>query len=50
MKAHEFKQAFLETWREQTNDADGREMVVTAYQTETEWTRFMLGDSEAGGF
>ena len=50
MKAHEFKEAFLETWREWTKDADGRERVVTAYQTDPGWTRFMLGDRDTDGF
>ena len=50
MKAHEFKRAFLETWGERTADADGRERVATAYQTNPGWTKFMLGDGEANGF
>ena len=50
MTAHEFKQAFLETWRDWTADADGHEFVVNAYQANAEWTNFMLGDGEADGF
>ena len=50
MRADEFKRAFLETWTERTEDAEGHEIAVAAYQENATWTNFMLGDGDAEGF
>ncbi len=49
MQAHEFKQAFVDSWRELTDDAEGGERVIAAYQENPAWTRFMLGDDAPDG-
>jgi len=50
MQPHDFKKAFLETWCERTQDAKSRELTAAAYQTNSAWTKFMLGDKNSIGF
>ena len=46
MRAEEFKQAFLESWRDWTGDDEGRERAITAWQGyPAAWTPFMLGET-----
>ncbi len=50
MKPRDFRQAFLETWRERTKDAESREVTATAYEKDSTWTKFMLGEKNTEGF